>query len=218
MQLNNLRDNITHLEEDRKVIEDVAILKKKVEGLATTLLSLSRNNPSDDMSGASIRAIQMDTTKYVEQRTFDEHRDKVQREFDTVNAKIEELRQLIEDIIAILKTKASEKDLKDLEGFLLSKIEELKNGCNKKFADKNETAKNLRYLDQQLKYIIDVYIKKMEKGDNWLLAKKPIGGFSCASCEAYIGDLHENNEIIPWNNYPARDNDKLYRVILSNNI
>lgn len=53
----------------------------------------------------------------------------------------------------------------------------------------------------------------MEKGDNWLLAKKPLGGNSCASCEAYIGDLHDNSQYVAWNKYPMRDpNDKLYRV------
>ena len=55
----------------------------------------------------------------------------------------------------------------------------------------------------------------MEKGDNWLLAKKPLGGNSCASCEAYIGDLHDNTQYVPWNKYPMRDpNDKLHRVII----
>lgn len=54
----------------------------------------------------------------------------------------------------------------------------------------------------------------MDKGENWLLAKKPIDGFACASCEAYIGELHDNNQYIPWNKYPMRDpNEKLYRVI-----
>ena len=53
----------------------------------------------------------------------------------------------------------------------------------------------------------------MDKGENWLLAKKPIDGFACASCEAYIGELHDNNQYIPWNKYPMRDpNEKLYRV------
>ncbi len=53
----------------------------------------------------------------------------------------------------------------------------------------------------------------MEKGDNWLLAKKPIGGFSCASCESYIGDIQENNQFLPWNKYPSRDaNERVYRV------
>lgn len=58
-----------------------------------------------------------------------------------------------------------------------------------------------------------MYAKKVEKGDNWLLAKKPLNGYSCASCEAYIGDLQDNQQHIPWNKYPMRDpNDKVYRV------
>lgn len=89
----------------------------------------------------------------------------------------------------------------------------LRAGCNKKFADKNEMAKSLKYLDAQLKHIIDFYIKRQEKADNWLLAKKPIGGFSCASCEAYIGNLKDNQEYLAWNQYPMREaGDKFYRV------
>lgn len=34
--------------------------------------------------------------------------------------------------------------------FLLSSFEELRIACNKKFADKNETAKNIKYLDTQV--------------------------------------------------------------------
>ena len=102
---------------------------------------------------------------------------------------------------------------------LLARIEELKIACNKKFADKNDTAKNLRYLEIQVikNFIFQIKkyseLEKVEKADNWLLAKKPIGGNSCASCEAYIGDLHENHQYIPWNKYPMRDpNERLYRV------
>ena len=36
------------------------------------------------------------------------------------------------------------------EEYLLSKFEELRIGCMKKYADKNETAKNIRYLDAQV--------------------------------------------------------------------
>ena len=52
----------------------------------------------------------------------------------------------------------------------------------------------------------------MEKGDNWLLAKKPINTM-CASCESYIGELKGSGTYIPWNKYPNKDpNDKLYRL------
>ena len=74
----------------------------------------------------------------------------------------------------------------------------------------------MKYLDQQIRNIIQIYIKKIEKGDNWLLSKKPISSNLCASCESYIGDIKDgnNNTIhVPWNKYPVKDpNDKLYRM------
>lgn len=54
-------------------------------------------------------------------------------------------------------------------------------------------------------------MKKAEKGDNWLLAKKPFGGNSCASCEAYIGDLKESHEHIAWNKM-KESTERLYRL------
>ena len=53
----------------------------------------------------------------------------------------------------------------------------------------------------------------MDKGESWLLAKKPIGGFTCASCEAYIGELKDKDEYLAWNKYPMREpQDKGYRI------
>ena len=55
---------------------------------------------------------------------------------------------------------------------------------------------------------------KKDKGDNWLIAKKPMGGYECASCDSYIGNLQNtqtNN--VNWNKYPQREiSDKAYRV------
>jgi len=84
----------------------------------------------------------------------------------------------------------------------------------KKFADKLDTGKSIRYLEAQIKHVVDVYVKKMEKGDNWMLAKKPVNGYTCASCENYLGDLNDKaNEYTVWNKYPARDTaDKAYKV------
>ena len=83
----------------------------------------------------------------------------------------------------------------------------------KKFAERVETIKNLKYLDQQIKHIVQVYIKKLDKNENWLIAKKPINSNICASCESYIGDLKDNSPYVPWNKYPLRDQgDKVYRL------
>ena len=43
-------------------------------------------------------------------------------------------------------------------------------------------------------------------------SKKPIGGYSCASCEAYIGELKEKADFMAWNKYPNRDKEKNYRI------
>ena len=32
-----------------------------------------------------------------------------------------------------------------------------------------------------------------------MLAKKPFGGNSCASCETYLGELNDNREYVTWN-------------------
>ena len=99
----------------------------------------------------------------------------------------------------------------------MSKMEDLKIAFAKKFAEKNEVNRGMKYLDQQIRNIIQIYIKKIEKGDNWLLSKKPISSNLCASCESYIGDIKDmnnaNNIYVPWNKYPVKDtNDKLYRM------
>lgn len=191
--------------------DDILSLKKRIESLASAVYNMKANDDGPNVTPQKM--LPYDTSKFVDYSTFNEFKANMMREFDNVHLNISELRKLIDEIFLILKTKISDKEMKNLEDFLFIKLEEFKSACNKKFADKNETARNLKYLEQQIKNILETYLKKMEKGDNWLLAKKPIGGNSCASCEAYIGDLHDNSQYIPWNKYPMRDpNDKLYRI------
>ena len=91
-------------------------------------------------------------------------------------------------------------------------IDELKISSNKRYADKIETSKSIKFIETQIKALHDAYLRKNEAGDNWLLAKKPINNYVCASCEANIkGELDKRTEFVPWNRYPQRD-DKAYRI------
>ena len=157
--------------------------------------------------------INVDFSKYVEKVDFEKHKKENDEEFKKIWDEIEKLKELINKIISILDQKANLSDLEDLKNFLLGKIDELAFACNKKFADKNETANNFKYLEDQLKKILEMLSKKesMNEADNWLIAKK---GYSCAACESYIGDLKEDShKFIPWNRMPLRDpGDKLYRM------
>ena len=124
-----------------------------------------------------------------------------------------EFRRNFSEILPILNRLSTIEDLKNLEEVLKALLEEYKLLASRKFADKIETQKNLKLLDTQIKHFINEYIENNNKGDNWLLASKPVG-FKCASCERYIGDLNNNRfEYLPWNKYPNRDNvEKPYRM------
>jgi hypothetical protein len=101
----------------------------------------------------------------------------------------------------------------NLEDDFISKLDELYNGINDRFADKNLIIKNNKIMELKIKHYVENY-KKSEKSDTWLLAKMPMGHL-CASCEAYLGDIKEtaNPKYVPWNKYPTKDAaDKLYRV------
>lgn len=212
-QINFIKDTLSQVVEDRKILADVSWLRKKVEQVASSLLTM-KSEQADGSNSMQMKGMPIDTSKFLELSIFTEFQKGYNRELDGIRRDTDEMKRFLDDIIVALKTKSSDKDLKNLEEYLITKLEELRLNSNKKFADKSDTQKNIKYLDAQVKHIIDVYIKKMEKGDNWLLAKKPVNGYNCASCEAYIGDLHDKtNDYVPWNKYPIRDpNDKAYRV------
>ena len=64
-----------------------------------------------------------------------------------------------------------------------------------KFADKNETKKALKQLEKQLKNLYDLLMTLQASGghgheEDAMFAKKPLGGWSCASCEKNLVNLH----------------------------
>lgn len=154
-----------------------------------------------------------DHLKYLELETFNDFKSLMNEKLGYLSDNIAENRKLIEELFIASKQKAASRNLKEMEEVILGKIEELKLACQKKFADKFEIGKNLKFLDSQIKNIIEINIRRSDKSDSWLLAKKPLGGHLCASCENYIGDLKESSAYVPWNKYPIKDqNDKLYRL------
>ena len=213
--LNTISDRLDDFIMNNPMNEDLKKLQRAIEALTTKYSELTGGKITTSLNDSSnisnLKNIE-NSNKFVEIHIFNEFKNQVIKEFKSNNSNFAEFRRILDEILESLKNKATYKDLKALEDDLNAKIEELRLACNKKFADKIETSKNIKYLDSQIKNIINVYIKKMEKGDNWLLAKKPLGNL-CASCESYIGELKDNSNYIPWNKYPMRDpNDKLYRM------
>ena len=148
---------------------------------------------------------------FVTKDDFDEYKTNTENEFGKIWEEVNKLKRTTEELFDHLKDKGSIKDLDDIKNYLLQKTEEMISGLNKRFVERNENAYAFKNLEDQFKKIIVLLATKAEhENENWLIAKKPINGFSCAACESYIGDLKEeqNNKYIPWNKMPLREREK----------
>ena len=103
-----------------------------------------------------------------------------------------------------LAKKASIEDLRALEEMLKGMIKDLGDEFNKKFAEKIETKRALKYLEKQIREQ-DTF-KAIPEGDEAMLARKPLGGWSCASCQKELEKLMGKvAPYQPWNKMPYRD-------------
>ncbi len=86
----------------------------------------------------------------------------------------------------------------------------------KQFADKAETKKALKLLERQLKNLYDLFMSKggNEHNEDAMFSKKPLGGFSCASCEKDLVNLYGKKvDFMPWSKLPFRDpSERIARV------
>ena len=214
-QLNFLKEQFEDFISNNADHEDLQNVKRKMELLNSKVHELDENYQllSNKLNINSKNKTSVTSNdKYLETQIFDNFKSQIIKEFSSVNDNFTHLRRLVDNILESLKNKPSYRDIKALEEELNLKYEELKVASNKKFAERIETTKNFKYLDTQIKNILQIYIKKEKRSENWLLAKKPITNL-CASCEAYIGELKDNNSYQPWNKYPLKDpGDKAYRL------
>ena len=192
-----------------KVRLDLAQIIKKIEFLSGeySKLAFNKGGKSSD-EGRGI----LDMSKFLDLNSFNENKKDVNNKFEKVRLGFEDLSREIEQILSKLEHTPTDKDFSQFQAIIKNLLDDLKINCNKKFADKFETSKSIKFLETQIKTIHESINKKNEIGDNWLLAKKPINNYVCASCEANIrGELDKRTEFVPWNRYPIRD-DKAYRL------
>ena len=189
----------------RKLREYVSVVNRKCENLILQNISSNKNNEESENSHAQKNLFLSKLDDYVETTVFAEFIKEESKIKEKFKKDLDNHKHFNEEIIETLKKAASIHDLKSLEDYLVDLFEEFKEKTYKYFPRKSDVNKNIRALELQIKQLYDLIIKKDEKTDNWMLAKK-IGGFSCASCENYLGDLKENDEKVFWNQFPEHDN------------
>jgi len=117
----------------------------------------------------------------IEMTLFKDLEDKLQKLRDDFEKFKQDVMGWLKDLQNALMNKADLSALKELEKYLLSQLEDLANGLDKRFADKNETKKALKALEKQIKNLYDLLMSQSgARGgeDDAMFAKKPLGGWS----------------------------------------
>ena len=212
--IDGMHDDENQIVDDNKRINDIInSIVRKIDSLNAQIVLIKNDGSSQSETLRNkINDSRFDnylqTTQFSEfERTYDRFTEKIRKD-------IEEMRRSYANIYDLIKEKASEESLKSLEDYLTSLIEEMKDSFAKKYANRIDTNRNFKSIETQMKQIIEVYIKKSDKSNDWLIAKKPLNGYTCASCEAYLGELKDKSEYLAWNKIPSNhiDFDRTIRV------
>ena len=211
--LNILKGQFFDYINDQTDHNNIEILLKKFENIQNSIYKLQEFEK--DMEEKEKRRLIIDPSKYVKNEIFNDFVANNQKIYDSNKKEVNEMRVNLDDLKNKESvTKATLKDLKSLEDSVLSKMENLKQLISEKFVDKTTLNKNTKIIEMQTKQLIEEN-KKSEKMDSWILAKRPVGGHLCASCEAYLGDLNQssNTKFIAWNKYPQKEpSEKVFKI------
>ena len=104
--------------------------------------------------------------------------------------------------------KADRKELKELEDQLIEKMLKLLEELMSRFSDRDETNRSLKNFEKSIRSFVEkssFTSPRKDEEETALLAKKPLGGWSCASCEK---DLVNISGRVPgyqaWSKLPFR--------------
>ena len=100
-------------------------------------------------------------------------------------------------------------NINKLDEDINNKLNELRLFIQKRYLEKFEFNKTIKTIEIQIKSLTND--PKKQDSDNWLLAKRPLKCFNCASCEANIkNDNYNTAEYLPWKKYPR--GEKIHRM------
>lgn len=194
------------IQDSEKYKAEIKELIKKVDSLSFDVSKLSRRevNQINEPKNNTI-----DLNKYISTSLFNESKKESTTRFDKLQKKIEEHETNIENILNALVHTPTDKDFLNFQELIKNMLDNIIIKNKKIFASKFETVKSYKLLETKLNSLNDSYNKKKSGADNWLLAKKPLNMYQCASCESIIkGNLDQKSDYIAWNQYPYREENK----------
>ena len=200
---------ITQKEINNKNRDDINKLKAALNNLKqnfSTLNNLFENNSLtklieniNNLSDTCVKKSEYDK----EIKSINKKMNEMQLDVNEHNRNFKEIIPKLENIIDINELNRIQQKLDEL----MSKTNN--ESQNNKSLDTEEIIRQIKLMENQVK----IFMKKLEtenekeklQNDSCILASRPVRGFKCASCEAYIGDIKESNVFLPWNKYHGFD-------------
>ena len=219
--LSSINDKIYNLEENLKSLNpqldnleqyndkfktDINNVFKKLEYFDAEIYQIKNEKDKNLMH----KQTGLEAYNFLNQSTFTQYKKEINSKIEKIKTDLENLSNNYEILSTSLNLYPSNKDFSKFQNSLINHLEDLKTSFHKKYMERTEIQKALKVIDNQIK-LLNESVKKYEGSDTWLLAKKPIGNFQCASCEANLKDLEQKDNFVPWNKYPSRE-EKTYRI------
>ena len=199
-EINDIKEQISLTYEDiRKLTKDINNIQQKIESINGNL-SLIRDNPKIG-SGPMI-----DFGKYIDQNKLTETLRPILKELENILREIDSIRRDL-SVVDEENKKYVKNQINKLDEEVNKKINELKNIIQKKYIEKTEFNKIIKTLEVQIKSLGE---DGKKDSDSWLLAKRPLKCFNCASCEANIKNDYNSADYLPWKKYPK--GEKIHRM------
>ena len=217
-KLNNLNLKIDMVKKDVNICNDTCTKSvKMIEYLSGQVVQAYQPDLEQAQREEMVKKLNSvnakDLQSFLSRNEFDKELNNIYKKIEQTLEIESENYKFIQHIENRLKFFVTQNELRTMEQCIMNLIEEMKNEIPRKFMEKTEIMKNFKILELQIKNIYESSpnLLHIKENDNWLLAKKPINNYLCASCESYIGDLKNKNVYLPWNKIPSHDNKK-YRM------
>ena len=199
-EINDLKDQETSsYDELRKTIKNLQNLQQRVESINGNISLLQKNPKSGGLST-------VDFGKYIDQQKLSDTLRPILKEFEKVYREMESIRRDA-SVDSEENSKKFKSAINKLDEEINNRINEFKNHLQKKYIEKTEFNKIIKSFEVQIKSLGE---ENKKDSNSWLLAKRPLKCFNCASCEANIKNDYSVADYLAWKKYPR--GEKIHRM------
>ena len=206
-EINDTKNKISVLyEQVKKALSGIQSLTSKLENLTTNVSLIQSLQSSGNNTAVPTQGI-IDFSKFVDSQKLTDTVKPLIKEMQKMFQEVYSLRREMDDVQNLNKEIIKQESLDKLEERTNEKINELKNIIHKKYLEKTEHYKAVKHLEAQIKVQVE---ENKKDSESWIMAKRPLKCFNCATCESNIKNMSPSNDYLPWNKYPP--GEKIYRM------